>query len=209
LLLHGFPDCWFSWRNQIPFLSQTYRVIALDLKGFNDSDKPMMRHKYHPKTVCNEIKLFLDALEISNVNIIGHDLGGLVAWYFTIIYPGYVSRLVQIATPHPNLYWNLSKNALTTKYWCNMIQLPFLPEIELTKYEEFIEKFHQNNNDSEVLNFSTQDILNTYKYIFNNRRDWRGPLNYFRNFLFYRVDPKFYFRCPITFIIGEIYVIKN
>lgn len=123
LLLHGFPDCWYSWRYQIPVLSTNYRVIALDMKGFNDSDKPLLRYSYRPSIICFELKMFLDALEIKTVNIIGHDLGGLVGWFFALTYPSYVDKIVQIASPHPNFYWELSKTALTTKNWCNMVQV--------------------------------------------------------------------------------------
>jgi epoxide hydrolase 4 len=192
-------------------LSKSYRVIALDLKGFNDSDKPddwiwMMKHKYHPKTVCSELKLFLDALDISNVVIIGHDLGGLVGWFFAVLYPNYVSKLVSIAAPHPNFYWKFSKNALTSNYWCNVVQMPIYPEYELSNQQNFIAKFHPIQRqiiEPGALNFSSQDIRNTYKYIFNSAKDWRGPLNYFRNFMFYRVDPGLFVRCPTIFIIGN------
>lgn len=123
LLLHGFPDCWFSWRYQIPILSTQYRVIALDMKGFNDSDKPILRYVYRPSIICDELKSFLDALQIKTVHIIGHDLGGLVGWFFAFMYPSYVDKIVQIAAPHPNFYWELSNSALTTRRWCSMMQV--------------------------------------------------------------------------------------
>lgn len=71
LLLHGFPDCFFGWRYQIPALSVHNRVIALDLKGFNDSDKPVLRHNYRPGRICEELKDFIDALNAKTVTIIG------------------------------------------------------------------------------------------------------------------------------------------
>jgi len=79
LLIHGFPDCWFSWRNQIPVLSQTHRVIAIDLKGFNDSDKPILSRNYNPNVICAELKHFLEALKISSVTIVAHDLGAVIS----------------------------------------------------------------------------------------------------------------------------------
>lgn len=78
LLLHGFPDCWLGWRHQLPELSQSYRCLVVDLKGFNDSDKPQMRYKYTPHYICQELKQLLDALNIKTVTLLGHDLGGLI-----------------------------------------------------------------------------------------------------------------------------------
>lgn len=125
LLLHGFPDCFFGWRYQIPVLSNFHRVIALDLKGFSDSDKPAMRHNYRPNTICSEIKDFLDALDIKTVTIIGHDLGGLIGWIFALKLPDYVSKLIVISAPHPNFYWQPSKTALVTRNWFTMVQVSF------------------------------------------------------------------------------------
>lgn len=78
LCLHGFPDSWFSFRHQILPLKDHFRLIVPDLKGFNDSEKPENKNEYHPKKICEEIRQFLEVLEISEVIILGHDLGGLI-----------------------------------------------------------------------------------------------------------------------------------
>lgn len=98
-------------------------MIALDLKGFNDSDKPSMRHKYKPNTICSELKDFLDALKLKRVTVIGHDLGGLIGWIFALKFPEYVRKFIAIASPHPNQYWFPSKTALTTRNWLKMVQV--------------------------------------------------------------------------------------
>lgn len=123
LLLHGFPDCYFGWRYQIPALSRHHRVIALDLKGFSDSDKPVMRHNYKPNIICSELKDFLDALHIKTVIIIGHDLGGLIGWIFSLKFPDYVNKFIAISSPHPNQYWQPLKTALTTQKWFQTVQV--------------------------------------------------------------------------------------
>lgn len=78
LLLHGFPDCFYGWRNQIDVLSKQNHVIALDLKGFNNSDKPLTYCHYKPDRICYELKCFIDALQIKSFCIIGHDIGALL-----------------------------------------------------------------------------------------------------------------------------------
>lgn len=85
LLLHGFPDCFLGWRHQIVVLSQNFHVIALDLKGFNDSDKPLMRHHYKPDKICNELKEFLNILNIKSLSIIGHDIGALIGYEILLL----------------------------------------------------------------------------------------------------------------------------
>lgn len=108
----------------MPVLSDAfYRVIALDLKGFNNSDKPLLRFNYTPAEIIRELKQFLDALSIKTVTIIGHDIGGVIAWIFTLTYPDVVSKFIPIATPHPNFYWNPSKTSITNRSWYSMIQV--------------------------------------------------------------------------------------
>jgi epoxide hydrolase 4 len=105
-------------------LSRSHRVIALDLKGFSDSDKPVLRHNYRPNVICAELKDFLEALDIKTVTIIGHDLGGLIGWIFALQFPDFVTKLIAISAPHPNLYWQVtSKTALLGKKWCRMVQV--------------------------------------------------------------------------------------
>jgi epoxide hydrolase 4 len=98
-------------------------VIALDLKGFNDSDKPRWRHNYRPDVICSELKDFLDTLGIKSITLIGHDIGGLIGWIFTLKFPDYVNKFITISAPHPNFYWHPAKTALTTKKWFNMVQV--------------------------------------------------------------------------------------
>lgn len=98
-------------------------MIALDLKGFNDSDKPVLRHNYRPNVICEELKDFLDTLKIKTVTIIGHDLGGLVGWVFALKFPDYVNKFIAISAPHPNYYWSTLNTALTTKRWRSTIQV--------------------------------------------------------------------------------------
>ncbi|CRK91588.1 CLUMA_CG005242, isoform A [Clunio marinus] len=210
LLLHGFPDCFFGWRYQIPVLSQSHRVIALDLKGFNDSDKPVLRHNYRPNVICSEIRDFLDVLNIKAATIIGHDIGGVVGWIFIQKFPEYASKFIAISACHPNFFWHPSKTALTTRSWFTMIQTPLLPENELKKNVRFIEKFYGHlKKESSIMEFENGEKvkgleqIETYKYIFNSSLDWTGPLNYFRNLMFYRVKSGVNVKCPCILISGN------
>lgn len=182
LLLHGFPDCWLSWRHQIPVLSQHFRVIALDLKGFGDSDKPLYRKSYRIDVILEELKQFIIAQNNDkSCTIIGHDLGALLGWYFVHIYPGLVDKFFAVSCPHPNIYVKTLSSTFNYQ-WLNFIQLPYLPEIDALKEDvKIINEYHNHLQSKDV-------YLEAYKYSFSRKEDWTGPINYYRNLPFNKVS---------------------
>ena len=82
LLIHGFPEFWYSWRHQIKEFSDEFFVVAVDLRGYGDSDKPMGIHNYTIDKIIEDIKQLLEALEQKDIILVGHDWGGLIAWSF-------------------------------------------------------------------------------------------------------------------------------
>src|ERR1700755_2792570 len=83
VLLHGFPDSWKIWRHQVPALvAGGYRVIAPDLRGFGDSDKPADIDAYRVGKSVSDLVHVLDALEIERAHVVGHDWGAGIAWAF-------------------------------------------------------------------------------------------------------------------------------
>ncbi|XP_052889933.1 epoxide hydrolase 4-like [Anopheles moucheti] len=210
LLLHGFPDCWFGWRYQIPELTHYFHVIALDLKGFNDSDKPHWRFEYTPKKVCEDLRKFLIAISAKSVSIIGHDLGATIGWLFAHTNPEMVDKFVSVSTPHPNLLWdNLPKSSPFNRNWLEFVQLPMLPEMELKHTADKILRRCHSHVTKEKLYLSgtngtlTNNLMEAYLYSFCQTDDWRGPLNYYRNFLFYRVREGEIIQCPCLIISGN------
>ncbi|XP_055383635.1 epoxide hydrolase 4-like [Condylostylus longicornis] len=142
ILLHGFPDCWLGWYKQIIELSRFFHVISIDLKGFNDSDKPNWRNFYKPEKICEELKQFIFSLGYNTTTIIGHDLGALIGWYFAHTNPDNIERFICISTPHPNLIWdNLNTKCIMNRTWLKFIQLPYIPELDhSSRYSNFLEK---------------------------------------------------------------------
>lgn len=85
-----------------------FSVIAVDLKGFGDSDKPSARKNYRVESIVNELAVFLSMLGVDDsnkCNVIGHDLGALLGWYLVHLRPQCVSKFVSISCPHPNVHW--------------------------------------------------------------------------------------------------------
>ena len=101
LLIHGFPDFWYSWRSQIEAFSKTYRVAAMDQRGYNLSDKPPGVDNYAmPLLVQDALAVIHDAGRQRAV-VMGHDWGGAVAWSVAMFAPEAVERLVIVNLPHP------------------------------------------------------------------------------------------------------------
>lgn len=100
LLLHGFPEFWWSWRHQLTGLAGCgARVVAVDLRGYGDTDKPP--RGYDGWTLAGDIAGLVRALGESNAVLVGHDWGGLIAWSTATLHPRVVRGLAVLGAPHP------------------------------------------------------------------------------------------------------------
>lgn len=98
LLLHGFPELWYSWRHQLLFLaSKGFRAIAPDLRGYGDSDAPPSSSSYTPHHIVGDLVGVLDHLGIDQVFLVGHDWGAMMAWYFCLFRPDRIKALVNLS----------------------------------------------------------------------------------------------------------------
>jgi pimeloyl-ACP methyl ester carboxylesterase len=103
VLLHGFPDSSSLWRHQVPALvGAGFRVVAPDLRGFGESDRPAAVEEYELGRSVGDVLAVLDALEIERAHVVGHDWGAVVAWLTAAFAPGRVERLVAMSVGHPN-----------------------------------------------------------------------------------------------------------
>ena len=102
LLIHGFPDSHRLWRHQVPALTGAgKRVIAPDLRGLGDSDKPPEVADYGIRHSVSDMLALLDALEIERAQVVGHDFGAVVAWGLAAFAPERVDRLAALSVGHP------------------------------------------------------------------------------------------------------------
>ncbi|HET8842292.1 MAG TPA: alpha/beta hydrolase [Ktedonobacteraceae bacterium] len=134
LLLHGFPEFWYSWRHQIPVLAeQGYRVVAPDLRGYNDTEKP--KSGYDVPTLLRDIAGLIEGLGEEQAIIVGHDWGGVLAWQFAIDYPQMTERLIVLNAPHPGAYFRELRHLrqLRKSWYIFVFQLPWLPEYLLLR----------------------------------------------------------------------------
>jgi pimeloyl-ACP methyl ester carboxylesterase len=134
LLLHGFPEFWWAWRQQLESLSRAgFRAVAVDLRGYGGSDKPP--RGYDLITAASDAAGLVRALGEANAVVVGHDWGGLIAWTMAVYQPKVVRRLAVVSMPHPLrlrtavLYDPLGQ-ARSSGYAVGF-QLPLLPERQL------------------------------------------------------------------------------
>jgi epoxide hydrolase 4 len=102
IMIHGFPDFWYTWRKQMAALSGHYRVVAVDQRGYDLSDRPVGVAQYAMPLLVNDIGAVIKAEGRSNAVIVGHDWGGVVAWTLAMTHPEWISNLVILNLPHPN-----------------------------------------------------------------------------------------------------------
>jgi pimeloyl-ACP methyl ester carboxylesterase len=104
LFLHGFPDFWYSWRDQMAALSDQYRTAAVDLRGYNQSDQPQGVEHYRLPLILGDVAAVVRDLGGEKVTLVGHDWGGAIAWRFAMQHPESVERLVILNLTHPKGY---------------------------------------------------------------------------------------------------------
>lgn len=129
ILLHGFPEFWYSWRHQIPVLARHFKVVVPDLRGYNDSDKPLSG--YDLDTLSQDIKGLMKSLGYAKAHVVGHDWGGAIAWHLAQKFPQSIQRLAILNAPHPQRFMQemLSNlDQLRRSWYVLAFQVPSLPE---------------------------------------------------------------------------------
>ena len=102
VMIHGFPDFWYTWRDQMEALSDNYQCVAIDQRGYNLSDKPKGVENYDMRLLVGDVAAVIKSLGRDKATIVGHDWGGIVAWYFAMNLPQMTENLVILNLPHPN-----------------------------------------------------------------------------------------------------------
>jgi epoxide hydrolase 4 len=130
LMLHGFPEFWYSWRHQIAEFSHDHKAVALDLRGYNESDKPKAQDAYRLSVLLEDIKGVIKGLGYERCVLVGHDWGGAIAWTFAYAYPQLVKRLIVLNLPHPAKFSEGLRTLpqLSKSWYILLFQVPVFPE---------------------------------------------------------------------------------
>ncbi len=182
VLLHGFPEFWYSWRKQIPELAKHYHVIAPDLRGYNETDKPRGKKNYALDILTRDIVELIQSTGKSKATVVAHDWGGGIAWELGIHYPELLDKLIILNSPHPSI---MKKHLLTNpkqrkrSWYMFAFQTPVLPELFLSLgLRKFLKDTFQGwayNKES----FTDADI-DEYVKAFKKKGVLHGSINYYR-----------------------------
>lgn len=133
LLLHGFADFWWSWRHQLTGLAALgYRAVAVDLRGYGDSDKPP--RGYDGWTLAGDIAGLIRALGHTEATLVGHADGGLVCWTTAVLHPRLVRAIALVSSPHPAAL----KSAVLRDRAQRRTWLPNFLRYQLPRYPEHV-----------------------------------------------------------------------
>jgi pimeloyl-ACP methyl ester carboxylesterase len=183
LLLHGFPEFWHGWRAQIPALAGAgYRVIVPDQRGYNLSEKPKGVRPYRVDTLVEDICGLIDALGYKGVNLIGHDWGAMVAWFFGVRHPERLHKLGVLNVPHPAVMLNFLRRGdpeqLRRSWYIFAFQIPWLPEYSLRK-NDWRNMVRALRGSGKIHTFSNEDIAE-YKKAWAQPGALTAMINWYR-----------------------------
>lgn len=186
LLLHGFPELWYSWRYQIPALADAgFHVIAPDLRGYGETDKPEGIESYDIHHLIGDLVGLLDALGLERAVIVGHDWGGIITWQMALICPERVERVISLNTPFqlhgPVRPTEAFSQAADGRFnYIIYFQQPGRAEADIEpNIEAFLETTMRRLATEE--SFITEETLKVFSNAFH-KGGLTGPINYYRNF---------------------------
>ncbi|MEZ4863195.1 MAG: alpha/beta hydrolase [Caldilineaceae bacterium] len=195
VMIHGFPDFWYTWRQQMPALAQHYQVVAVDLRGYNLSDKPAGVEQYAMPLVASDILAVIRHLQQEQAIIVGHDWGGMVAWHLALRHAASVERLIICNLPHPyglarELAHNPAQQA-NSQYARNFQQSGAHHALTVERLTEWVTDPDARTHYVEALERSDMEaMLNYYKanYPREPYQEHQGPIHKVR--------------CPVLMIHG-------
>jgi len=183
VFLHGFPDFWYGWRHQLAEFARDHRVVAIDMRGYNDSDKPAEREAYAMTHLVADVAAVIGELgEGRKATLVGHDWGGIVAWSFADAHPELLEKLIIINIPHPAVMARAIRRPpqLFKSWYIYMFQLPGIPEFAVTRgHGQLMESVFRGgavNPDA----FNDRDIA-VYREAICKPGVATAALNYYRN----------------------------
>ncbi|WP_437603976.1 alpha/beta fold hydrolase [Sorangium sp. So ce590] len=183
VLLHGFPEFWYSWRHQIAALVEAgYRVIAPDMRGYNLSDKPRGVAAYALAELTADVAALIEASGAERAAaVVGHDWGGGVAWAFAGRYPALLDRLVILNCPHPQrlLAGFRTARQLRKSWYMLFFQLPKVPEL-LARRDDYAFFRASLKDDPQRLGAMSDEELARYVEAWSQPGALTATINYYR-----------------------------
>ncbi len=164
ILLHGFPENWWSWRHQLGALAAAgFRAVAVDLRGYNQSER---KGPYDIDTLARDVRALIVHLEEPNAAVVGHDWGGGLAWHFAATHPDVCRGVVSLNAPHPAVFQKqLRTNVrqIWRSWYMFFFLLPWLPELFCLAFDSrWLRRFYETSNPA---GFSRDELAPIFEAI--------------------------------------------
>jgi pimeloyl-ACP methyl ester carboxylesterase len=173
LFLHGFPEFWYEWKALLPQFARDHHAVAVDMRGYNLSDKPQAVEDYRVPVIVEDVRALAERLKARKFVLVGHDWGGVIAWAFASAHPEMLDALVIVNAPHPAVFAReLAHNPAQQKAsaYFNLFNTP--------QAEQFLS---QNNFQTlQGLFKSWANEADLKEYLADWGRGLTGGLNYYR-----------------------------
>lgn len=182
VFLHGFPEFWYSWREQLPaFADAGYRAIAPDLRGYNRTEAPAGVSSYRLDRLVADVVALVEQCCGGSATIVSHDWGGIIAWELADRHPELVDQLVVLNAPHPKLYDREvhTLDQLLRSWYALAFQLPWFPEQLLGAFDARLMRRILTSGSRDGTAFTPAE-LSRYREAIGGPDGLRGPINYYR-----------------------------
>jgi epoxide hydrolase 4 len=183
ILLHGFPEFWYCWRRQIPYLAKKgFRVIVPDQRGYNLSDTPKAISDYNIDLLAQDVVNLATALGYERFNLVGHDWGAAVAWWTARLFPERLKKLAILNVPYPAIIRDEIQQGnwrqLLRSWYIGYFQLPYLPELSMSAFD-FEPLVRSMIASGKADTFHREDI-EAYKRAWSQPRALTSMINWYR-----------------------------
>ncbi len=181
VLLHGFPELWYSWRSIIPMLAPRFSVFAPDLRGLGESE--VSRGGYDIFNLARDVAELIErAGQGAPVLLVGHDWGGAIGWHVAASYPSLVRGCVAVAGPHPARYSQLlrtDRRQLYLSLYTVFFQVPLLPELALSSFRGALMLRFMRRSMVRPGALSAEEA-EVYREAWSSFRNMRAGIKYYR-----------------------------
>jgi pimeloyl-ACP methyl ester carboxylesterase len=206
ILLHGFPEFWYSWRKQIePLAAAGLRVIVPDQRGYNKSSKPRGAASYALSHLTSDVLAIADQLGQARIFLAGHDWGAAIAWSVALLHPQRIAKLAILNVPHPSVmrrYLKTNRRQLRRSWYMFFFQLPWLPEAAFSAFN-FRLGVRSLVRSSRPGTFSPEDIAQ-YRAAWSQAHALTSMINWYRAAMRHRTKfPDSTVHVPTRILWGE------
>ena len=181
MFLHGFPEFWYEWKNQLAEFGRDYQAVAPDMRGYNLSSKPADVAQYRIKYLIEDVRALAEYLGHKKFILVAHDWGGGVAWPFAMRHPEYLEKLVIINAVHPAIFLRELRDNPAQQKASQYILVHRTPEAEnILARDNYAVLVSNLLEDGMKKGYFTEEDRKVYVQAWSQPGALTGGLNYYR-----------------------------